>query len=194
MNSNVNVKVDSYSFINVKAITGGYVVIGNSVVDVFARGQYTVSGIYCAYKNNSSTSGRIVINNSKVDVYADAFAYVKDQFGDPYYMDAGIAGVTFEFGLDSQSYIHVKTNRASVLLSMFAHVQEKVNPVPNYTPTQIVLDDVKVEAAAYEINVGSYSGFSASEEPKQFQVKYEAMYIPETGYANYLTEILITEK
>ncbi|MCQ2802855.1 MAG: hypothetical protein MJ225_04230 [Bacilli bacterium] len=196
-NSTVNAVVDSYAFINVRGIDTGCFEAINSVVNVYAKGMRTVVGILSNYKKDHSVSGAIYIENSKVDVYAEAYTYEMDGFGKPYYMDSGITGVTFEFVLDSNSYIHVKTNRASCLLSIFDHVSSQVVPVKDYKPTQILLSDYKVDCSTYEINCNSYKGYSPNEEPKEFFVEYEAMYIPEEGaaaYTHYLTEILITAK
>lgn len=196
-NSTVNAIVDSYAFINVRGINTGCFEAIDSTINVYAKGLRTVTGILSNYRKDGAVTGAVYIEHSKVEVYSEAYMIEKDGFGRPYYMDGGITGVTFEFILDSNSYIHVKTNRASALLSIFDHVADQVNPVKNYKPTQILLDNYKVDADVYEINCNSYKSYSPNEEPKDFYVKYEAMYIPEEGaaaYTHYLTELLITAK
>lgn len=194
-NSLIDVSIDSSAFCNVSGINTGCLEVESSYIDVYVRGHEQVSGIVSTYRKDRSVSGALVVKNSKVNVVSEADCYNLDETGKVYYVDAGIRAVYFEFDLDDDSFVHIKTNRASVIVSIFDHVKTKVEPVKDYVPTQILLDDLSVYSDEYEINCNSYSSYSSTEEPHNFFVKYESMYVNKgEPYSQFLTEITLTKK
>lgn len=133
----------------------------------------------------------VKVTNCKMNIVVNADEFGVDEFGNNYYIDAGIRAKDFEFTLGETDYIHIKTNMASPLVSSYDHVPSELTPVTEYEPKHILLDTVHVQADSYEINQTSY--YSWTEAEGNFYVACEAMFVPE-NYTTYLHEVTLTAK
>lgn len=174
---------ENNKYYNTNVMLGSSYNLGKENTPISEVGYTPLSG------NSSDFISKVTIDSCKVLVNTFASTEVTDEFGEIYYIDAGIRAMDFDITLGKNDYVEIHTNKASALVSTFNHFNEipEEDPVPSHLT---LVNDFDCDPASPTLGVTYYTSWTKKEE--SFFVGCEVL-VSEVigGVQSYVTDLVL---